>query len=89
MRTVRYWGWIFAALITYPLLAFGACLIAVMPPINIVLIPPWIALMMGAVGSISNGIAEARSSLLAERAGSLSRPSHERFVERALVAEAE
>ena len=89
MNLLRYWGWILAAVVTYPLLALGACLIAVMPPINIVLIPPWIALMMGAVGSISNQIGEARSGLLAERTGRLAGPAHEGFVEGALVAEAE
>jgi hypothetical protein len=89
MNRLRFWGWIFVATITYTLLAFGACLIAVMPPINIVMIPPWIAIMMGAVGSLSNRIGEARSALLAERAGRLARPAHERFVEGALVAEAE
>jgi hypothetical protein len=89
MKTLRFWGWIFAAVVTYPLLALGACLVAVMPPINIVLIPPWIGLSMGAVGAISNRIAEARSAVLAERAGRLARPADERLVESALIAEAE
>ena len=89
MNVLRFAGWIFVAVITYPLLTFGACLLAVMPPINIVLIPPWIALMMGAVGAISNRIGEARSALLAERAGRLAGPAHEGFVKRALIAEAE
>jgi hypothetical protein len=81
--------WIAVALVVYPSLAFGALIIAVMPPINIMLIPPWIALMMGAVGAISNRIAEAGDSPLAERAGRLARPANERLVEGALVAEAE
>ena len=89
MKRLRFWGWVFAAVVTYPLLVLGACLVAVMPPINIVLIPPWIALSMGAVGGISNGIADARSALLAEGTGRLARPANEGFVEGALVAEAE
>ena len=89
MKTLRYWIWISAAVVMYPLLVLGACLVAVMPPINIVLIPPWIALSMGAVGAISNQIDEAKSALLAEGAGRLARPADERLVESALVAEAE
>ena len=83
---MKRWFWIAVALVVYPSLAFGALIIAVMPPINIMLIPPWMALMMGAVGSISNRIAE---SSLPERAGRLARPANERLVEGALIAEAE
>lgn len=86
---MKRWFWIAVALVVYPSLAFGALIIAVMPPINIMLIPPWMALMMGAVGSISNRIAEAGNSLLPERAGRLARPANERLVEGALIAEAE
>ena len=85
--------WIAVAVVVYPSLAFGALIIAVMPPINILFIPPWIALMMGAVGAISNRIAEASASRLVsslpERAGRLARPADERLVKGALVAEAE
>jgi hypothetical protein len=88
MNALRFWGWILAAVVMYPLLVLGGCVVAIMPPINIVLVPMWIGLAMGAVGAISNHIAEARSALLAERAGGLAGPANERLVERALIAEA-
>jgi hypothetical protein len=83
--------WIAVAVVTYPALVLGACLLAVMPPINIVLIPPWIMLTMGAVGAISNRIAEAGDSAplrLAKRARRLPRPADEGLVEGALIAKA-
>ncbi len=81
--------WIAVAVVTYPALIFGACLVAVMPPLNVFLVPPWLMLTMGAVGSISNRIAEAgRSAPLAERARRAARPADEGLVEGALVGEA-
>ncbi len=86
--------WIAVAVVTYPALVSGACVLAVMPPINIFLIPPWLMLMMGAAGGISNRLAEAkklesaRAEALAKCAGRLPRPADERLVERALVSEA-
>ncbi len=81
--------WIAVAVVTYPALVLGACVLAVMPPINIFLIPPWLMLMMGAAGALSNRIHEARrSAILAEGAGRLAGPADERLVEGALVSEA-
>ena len=67
VETRAFW-WVVAAVV-YPLLLASFVLIAIMPPLNIVLAPVWLLLSAGAVGGVSNGLARAaaRRQRLARR----------------------
>ncbi len=83
------WFWIAFAVVTYPAMVLGGCLLAIMPPINVLLVPPWLMMSMCAVGAVSNRIAEASgSAALAKRARRAARPADEGLVEGALVTKA-
>jgi hypothetical protein len=57
LETRLFW-WLVAAVV-YPLLLASFVLVAIMPPLNIVLAPVWMLVSAGVVGGVSNGIAEA------------------------------
>ncbi len=52
--------WVALAVVTFPVLLVMGVLVAIMPPLNMLLIPVWAFVAMGAVGSITNGIEDCR-----------------------------
>lgn len=52
--------WVALGVVTFPVLLVMGILVAIMPPLNMFLIPVWAFIAMGAVGSITNGYDEAR-----------------------------
>lgn len=52
--------WVALGVVTFPMLLAIGVLVAIMPPLNMMLIPVWAFIAMGAVGSITNGYEEAR-----------------------------
>ncbi len=57
--------WVALAVVTFPALLAMGVLVAIMPPLNMMLIPVWAFVAMGAVGSITNGIEDCRRAALA------------------------
>jgi len=82
--------WIAVSVLLYPPMIAIGCLVAIMPPLNLLLIPGWFFMMAGLVGTLTNNIAECRlreelAARAAKSSRGLARPSDERLVERALV----
>jgi len=74
-----------AAFTTYVLLAFIGLLFAIMPPLNMVLVPTMALIAAGTVGAFSNMIEEAKSRAATELRGRATSPADERLMERAVV----